>query len=117
MNHDDFLQAILDDPDDDAPRLIYADWLEERGDPRGEFIRVQCELAPLGPTDPRRPELETRETALLAKHRIRFVRPIPQGVVWCCTFRRGFLDCAELAAADFLRHAAVLFRAAPVRGV
>jgi uncharacterized protein (TIGR02996 family) len=26
------------------PALIYADWLEERGDPRGEFIRAQCEL-------------------------------------------------------------------------
>jgi uncharacterized protein (TIGR02996 family) len=24
---DAFLQAILDDPDDDAPRLVYADWL------------------------------------------------------------------------------------------
>ena len=43
MTHDDaFLQAIIENPDDDAPRLLYADWLEERGDPRGEFIRVQC---------------------------------------------------------------------------
>ena len=33
--HDEaFLQAIRENPDDDAPRLIYADWLEERGDPR-----------------------------------------------------------------------------------
>jgi uncharacterized protein (TIGR02996 family) len=24
-----FIQAILADPDDDAPRLVYADWLEE----------------------------------------------------------------------------------------
>jgi uncharacterized protein (TIGR02996 family) len=43
----DLLRAIRDDPDDDAPRLIYADWLEERGDPRAEFIRIQCELARL----------------------------------------------------------------------
>src|SRR5262249_51734963 len=40
-----FLQAILAAPEDDTPRLVYADWLEERGDPRGEFIRIQCELA------------------------------------------------------------------------
>jgi uncharacterized protein (TIGR02996 family) len=33
------LRAILMRPDDDAPKLIYADWLEERGDPRGEFLR------------------------------------------------------------------------------
>ena len=41
MNHDDaFLQAILDAPDDDTPRLVYADWLEEHGQPdRAEFIR------------------------------------------------------------------------------
>lgn len=40
------LRAILDTPADDAPRLIYADWLEENGQPeRAEFIRVQCELA------------------------------------------------------------------------
>ena len=40
------LQAVLDSPDNDAPRLIYADWLDERGEPeRAEFIRIQCELA------------------------------------------------------------------------
>lgn len=40
------LRAILEKPEDDAPRLIYADWLEEDGQPeRAEFIRVQCELA------------------------------------------------------------------------
>ncbi len=37
-------QAVLATPDDDTLRLILADWFEERGDPRGEFIRVQCEL-------------------------------------------------------------------------
>jgi uncharacterized protein (TIGR02996 family) len=48
MNHDAFLQAILDAPADDTPRLVYADWLEEHGQPdRGEFIRVQCALARL----------------------------------------------------------------------
>jgi len=40
-----FLDAIRGRPDDDAPRLIFADWLDEQGDPRGEFIRVQCALA------------------------------------------------------------------------
>jgi uncharacterized protein (TIGR02996 family) len=40
MRHDaGFLEAICANPDDDVPRLIFADWLEERGDPRGEFIR------------------------------------------------------------------------------
>ncbi len=37
-----FLQAIVEQPDDDPPRLEYARFLAERGDPLGEFIAVQC---------------------------------------------------------------------------
>ena len=33
-------------PEDDTPRLILADWLEEHGDSRGEFIRLQCRGPP-----------------------------------------------------------------------
>jgi uncharacterized protein (TIGR02996 family) len=39
-----FLRAILADPHDSLPRLVYADWLEERGDPRGEFLRLATRL-------------------------------------------------------------------------
>jgi uncharacterized protein (TIGR02996 family) len=35
-----FLQAILEQPGDDGRKLVYADWLEEQGDPRGEFLRL-----------------------------------------------------------------------------
>jgi uncharacterized protein (TIGR02996 family) len=43
-----FLAAIVAAPDDDLPRLVFADWLDEYGEPeRAEFIRVQCELAKL----------------------------------------------------------------------
>ncbi|HKB06377.1 MAG TPA: TIGR02996 domain-containing protein [Gemmataceae bacterium] len=38
-------RAVLANPGDDAPRLIYADWLDERGDPRGEYLRLDSELA------------------------------------------------------------------------
>jgi uncharacterized protein (TIGR02996 family) len=54
---DALLHAILDDPADDTPRLVYADWLEENGDASGrlraEFIRLQMELAQIvpGPDD------------------------------------------------------------------
>jgi uncharacterized protein (TIGR02996 family) len=44
----ELLKAVLAAPDDDAPRLIYADWLDEHGRPeRAEFVRVQCALARL----------------------------------------------------------------------
>ena len=40
------LQAVLANPDDDATRLVYADWLEEHGQgeadrARSDFIRLQ----------------------------------------------------------------------------
>src|SRR3954468_15073383 len=42
MREEDFLGAIQATPGDTALRLAYADWLEERGDPRHELVRV-CE--------------------------------------------------------------------------
>ncbi len=38
---DALLQAVLERPGDDAPRLVYADWLDEHGESdRADFIRV-----------------------------------------------------------------------------
>ncbi len=44
MSDDAFLRAIAAAPDDTAPRLVYADWLDERDDPRAEFIRLQTAM-------------------------------------------------------------------------
>ena len=45
----DFIRAINADPDDDSPRLIFADWLDEQGEcERAEFIRVQIALGGWG---------------------------------------------------------------------
>lgn len=46
-DEDGFLRAIDRNPDDHACRLVYADWLDERCDPRGEFLRLTCRLAEL----------------------------------------------------------------------
>ncbi len=54
------LKAVVARPEDDLPRLVAADWLEERGETeRAEFIRLQIER---GRND--RPELAWRESAL-----------------------------------------------------
>jgi len=45
-----FIRAIVANPGDDAPRLIYADWLEERDDPRGMFLRVANAFERANPT-------------------------------------------------------------------
>ena len=71
MTHDDaFLQDIIEHPDDDGLRLIYADYLDERGDPRGDFFRVQCRLAKLPEDDLR------RERELLGKHKEEWLGPV-----------------------------------------
>src|SRR5947209_3246706 len=36
---DRFLQAIRESPADDDLRLVFADWLEDQGDPRGQLMR------------------------------------------------------------------------------
>src|SRR5262245_54643580 len=42
----DLLRLIAREPDEDAPRLVYADWLEDHGRAeRAEFIRGQLRLA------------------------------------------------------------------------
>jgi uncharacterized protein (TIGR02996 family) len=61
---DPFIQAATAHPEDEAPQLIYADWLEERGDPRGEYIRLWVEMARLPPHSDRYADLKLREKAL-----------------------------------------------------
>jgi uncharacterized protein (TIGR02996 family) len=59
-----FIRGIRERPDDDLTWSVYADWLEERGDPLGDLIRVEGQLEKLPATDPRRSDLEQRRRAL-----------------------------------------------------
>jgi uncharacterized protein (TIGR02996 family) len=61
-----FLRAISAAPDDNTVRLIYADWLEERDDPRAEFVRAQVHLRELAPDDPAGTSLRVWERELRA---------------------------------------------------
>src|SRR5688572_24395000 len=61
-----FLQAIRERPDDAVHRLVYADWLDERDDRRGEFLRVHLALRGLPPDHPHRPGGE-QELSVLRK--------------------------------------------------
>jgi uncharacterized protein (TIGR02996 family) len=57
---DPFIKAILAAPEDEAPRLIYSDWLDEHDDIRAEYLRIDCALAKLSQDDPRFDELVVR---------------------------------------------------------
>src|SRR5689334_19591780 len=85
-----FLAAIRDRPDDDLPRLVYADYLDERGDPRGEFLRLQVERRTHPADDPRRHELLTREHELHRAHEEEWLGPL-SAIVSSPEFRRGFI--------------------------
>ena len=57
-DRDALLRAICANPEDDAPRLIYADWLDEHGDPlQAEFIRLQIGQHQSDETNTRQPWL------------------------------------------------------------
>jgi uncharacterized protein (TIGR02996 family) len=121
MTHDQaFLQAICETPEDDTPRLIYADWLEEHGDgARAEFIRVQVELARPDLGAERHRLLEKRQDELLDLHGAAWVAALAllEGVVWD-EFRGGFVERVKVEDVEvFLRRAPAIFTAAPVREV
>jgi uncharacterized protein (TIGR02996 family) len=133
---DAFVADILEHPDDDTPRLILADWLEDRGAvgdaDRAEFIRVQCRRASLAEGNTEERTLRNRAEQLLQIHWDDWVRPLAQLVGRAHTehwlagdyhpealhkFRRGFLYVLDLPAQRFLDHAAEILRWAPIRHV
>jgi len=109
-------RQVLDHPDEDGPRLIFADWLDEHDDPRGEFVRLQVALARLPAHDPARPDLARRERALRQAHAAEWVAPLA-GQATRCTFRRGFIAAITLPAAAFVEYGAELLTLAPIRSV
>lgn len=94
------LAAIRSAPDDDLPRFVYADWLEENGDPdRAEFIRVQIELARQQQDDLRSHLPEGREAELLERNAARWREPVAGWLhihPFQVRYRRGFVEAIEL---------------------
>ena len=60
--------ALTADPDDVAAHMAYADYLQEQGDPRGEFIQVQLALEDESKPAAERKQLQKREKQLLKQH-------------------------------------------------
>jgi uncharacterized protein (TIGR02996 family) len=114
---DAFEEAIREQPDEAAHRLIYADWLQDHDDPllaaRGEFIRLQCEREWISPDDPRQRELLRRERELWDRFGPLWADPV-KSLVRSYEFRRGFVEKVHLDAGDFLRHAGRLFQLGPI---
>src|SRR5262249_34964856 len=126
-----FLEDIRANPDDDAPRLIYADWLEEQGASaerpdaleRAEFIRGQGRLGSMRWYHPDWRKLTDRCRELLGichevprpktkrQRKQRFAQvynndawksPMPPWVA-SAGYSRGFLSAVSIAGANLLQ--------------
>ncbi len=93
---DPFILAILADPDNDVPRLAYANKLSEHGDPRAEFIRIQCQFARIPENHELGAELEAQQRRLGEKHAMEWMGGLDRwGGKW--EFDRGFLTSLDLS--------------------
>ncbi len=128
-----FLADIIQHPDEDVPRLIYADWLDDHADGLGnkekhkpfndkaEFIRAQVVLASGLEldggvlTDDRRKALEGREQKLMQQYRDAWEKPLLALGARTVTFRRGLPNVITISAGNFLSHGEDLFARAPIR--
>jgi len=116
-----FLRAILAAPDDDLPRLVYADYLDDRDDPRGEFIRLQMAIAAIAdeprsergiydacrPTardprdDVRLADLRAEESSFLEAFGPEWLAPLGPAATGL-RFWRGFIDTVRCRAEAFV---------------
>ncbi len=123
-----FLQRIRAYPDDDTPRLIYADWLEEQcgetDTQRARFIRVQISLNHLMEGDAKAPhtrdaawaELLAAERELFEAYREEWTAPF-RGLATGLEFRRGFVEEVKVATRQFIGRAHELFATGPIRHI
>lgn len=128
---DDLLARVCAAPDDVVARRVYADHLEEHGDPRGAYVAQHCVLAELDPLAPEVPaltasvrRLEARTPppwlgALLARSRLapgdapRTVLDEHRNAV----FRHGFLHRIAMTPEAIAHDWAWLRAREPVQGI
>jgi uncharacterized protein (TIGR02996 family) len=123
MTDSEFLCAIRVDPDNDAPRLIYADWLDEHERPaRAEFIRLQVEGEGLPWFDVRRFCTNLRLEEIIARDPS-FHDDLPEWAAKVCdtarhqSYRRGLPTLICCDPEDWLRHGHEILARYPVEEV
>ncbi len=92
---DALLAAVIADPDDAAARLVYADWLLERGDLRGELIRLHQEGRDTG-------ELYRKHSSVMLAPYERFIEDADA--------RTGFVERLTVFAGKLARHPEIFDR-------
>jgi NLR family CARD domain-containing protein 3 len=124
MTESDFLAAICAAPDDDDLRLVYADWLEDRGESlQAEYVRTAVEFSKIkNEDDTRRQALFDREQQLDRLHgdswRQRLAGYLPDQLRSGCwshvVFARGLPAWVSGDVSRFARDAEALMRVFPI---
>lgn len=115
----EFLAAIAAAPDDDTPRLAYADWLDDQGRARkAEFIRVGCEVA-YKKHQPHQPDkfvgLWQRQQELIDYYLADVIGPLANAVEQLeYDFERGFMTSVRVPVEVFLTDGAELAACRPL---
>jgi uncharacterized protein (TIGR02996 family) len=96
-----FLDSIKDDPGDDAPRLVLADWLDEHGDEydaaRARHLRLSCEMRKMAVDDPRVATVNDERQQLCARHKTAWMGPLAdlhEVTKWNAQAQLSALHCA-----------------------
>lgn len=112
--HDPFIAAIQTRPGDLALRLVHADWLCERGDPRGEFIQTQVQQSAELFGSRRWRELQSRSMEMLAEHGAEWFGALAELPLRRLEVRFGAVHTIELTGAAFSEHWQEIEAAAPL---
>lgn len=114
-NLDQLFAQVLERPDDDAPRLVFADAIGATDPECAEFILAQVAVRQARRAG-RAPDqkLEALAQAHLQKFGDVWANGIPK-LAGAWHFRGGFVEHVELSARDFVKHAKEIFAVAPLR--
>lgn len=116
---DALLKAVCDYPDDDTPRLVFADWLQENGEEEyADFVRSQVRHGELlRHAAPDAEGFARRARELWLRHGEQWRAELPQvaDIVWHDAFFRGFPERARVSSDSVLLANAAAFDRAPVR--
>ena len=112
----ELIARVAEAPDDDAPRLVLADWLGQQGEPRGELIVTACTLTrddvPIGV----RRALVKRHDALLREHGRRWLAELglraDEG-----RFVRGMVEEAQVGSPTLMKNIDIHFASTPLRAL
>ena len=87
-----FVEAIVANPNDDELRLVYADWLEEHGDERAEWLRAEIVMRRLRNWSPDHRLTRKRIRELQQRLDVGWCATLARAPVWNC----GYPDRLEV---------------------